>query len=471
MSNPHADKDVQYRRLSPVASRCRPAGFLLLAADVGPAAITRPLDDGRLFAAKSPCQARAMKLPTKSTRSRLLIVRCNQVGAMTFGYAEGAALPAMRASRSPVIGVRADLMMTSLGLLLLLDAAIVGLCQFLPRTHFGRPFRAALTMLGGFVLAQSVLSSAVAGLGILPKGLFDEQVQRQTQNDDGRPIVLVIGSSFSEHGIDPDLFAAELSDAGRPVVVNRLAVGGAPHLERLYYLKQYLARAARKPELVLFEVAGNYDSTPLYQVHQMRFSDRMVAIMDAQSLWWGLRWLGGTDGLGLWQRVRLGGEIFAQWALHLNNIGYLWNSAPIAAALGQEFTELPWTDPVSDQDAPRLLKEADTARDLRPDWPTKIPAPWMSAFLAEEMATLQHYGTRRFAFFSVPSMQGVNVVYARRFCAAMRQFPCFVGEEPELLDALGHGADWWDYDHLKDEGSRIFTRWLADHIVEAGVWP
>jgi hypothetical protein len=361
--------------------------------------------------------------------------------------------------------------MTSLGWLLLLDAAIVGLCHLLPRTRFGHPLRAAFLVLGGFFLAQCLLSSAIAGLGLLPKGLFHDEVQRQTQNGDGRPVVLVIGSSFTEHGIDPHLLATELGAAGRATAVRRLAVGGAPHLERLHYLKEYLAHAAQKPELVLFEIAGNYDSTPLYQIHEMRFSDRMVAMMDASSVWWGLRWLAGADRVSLWQRVKLGAEIFGQWALHLSHTGYVWNSAPIAAAMGQEFTELPWTEPVSDLDAPRLLKEAAAARDLRPDWPTEVPAPWMSAFLAEEVATLRQYGAQRFAFFSVPSMQGANVAYARRFCAAMRQFPCFVGEEPALLSALAHGADWWDYDHLKDDGSRIFTRWLADHVVEAGAWP
>jgi hypothetical protein len=361
--------------------------------------------------------------------------------------------------------------MTSLGWLLLLDAAIVGVCHFLPRTRFGRPVQAGLFVLAGFLLAQGVLSSAIAGFGLLPKGLFHDEVQRQAQSDDGRPVVLLIGSSFTEHGIDPDLFAAELGDAGRAAVVQRLAVGGAPHLERLHYLKEYLAHAARKPELVLFEVAGNYDSTPLYQVHQMRFSDRMVAIMDGSSVWWGLRWLAGANGLGLRQRLTLGSEIFAQWALHVSHIGYLWNSAPIAAAMGQVPVESPWTAPVSDKDAPRLLREAAAAHEMRPDWPTDVPAPWMRAFLSEEMAILRRGGAQRFAFYSVPSMQGANVAYARLFCAGMRQFPCFVGEEPRLLDALAHGADWWDYDHLKDDGSRIFTRWLADHIVEAGAWP
>jgi hypothetical protein len=362
-------------------------------------------------------------------------------------------------------------MITPLGWLLLLDAAIVGLCHLQPRTRFGRPVRATLLVLCGFFLAQSVLSSAIAGLGVVPKGLFPNEVRQQTRDDDGRPVVLLIGSSFTEHGIDPDLLAAELGDAGRSAVVHRLAVGGAPHLERLYYLKQYLAHAARKPQLVLFEIAGNYDSTPLYQVHQMRFSDRMVAIMDGSSVWWGLRWLAGADGPGLRQRLTLASEIFGQWALNFSHIGYLWNSAPIAAALNQQPVESPWTDPVSDKDAPRLLKEAAVARDLRPDWPTDVPTPWMSALLTEEMAILRRSGAQHFAFYSVSSMQGANVAYARRFCAAMRQFPCFVGEEPQLLDAVAHGADWWDYDHLKDDGSRIFTRWLADHIVEAGAWP
>jgi hypothetical protein len=369
------------------------------------------------------------------------------------------------------IDARSYLLMTPLGWLLLLDAAIVGLCQLLPRTRFSRPVGAALLILAGFLLAQSALSSAIAGLGLLPKGLFHDQVQRQTSNDEGRPVVLLIGSSFTEHGVDPDLFAAELGDTGRATVVNRLAVGGAPHLERLYYLKEYLAHAARKPELVLFEIAGNYDSTPLYQVHQMRFSDRMVAIMDGSSVWWGLRWLAGGNGLGLRQRLTLASEIFGQWALHFSHIGYLWNSAPLAAAMGQVSVESPWTDPVSDKDAPRMLQEAATARDLKADWPTDVPAHWMSAFLGEEMTILRRYGAQRFAFYSVPSMQGANVAYARRFCAGMRQFPCFVGEDPELLAAVAHGADWWDYDHLKDDGSRIFTRWLADRVVEAGAWP
>jgi hypothetical protein len=161
------------------------------------------------------------------------------------------------------------------------------------------------------------------GLGLVPKGPFHDLLHQLTGYDGERPVILLIGSSFSEKGIDPDVLAEALGSSGRAAAVQRLAVGGAPHLERLHYLKEYLARAKRKPQLVLFEIAGGYDSGPLYQVHQMRFSDRMVAMMDGSSAWWALRWLVSAGGLSLSQRFTLGSEILGQLALHVSHIGFL----------------------------------------------------------------------------------------------------------------------------------------------------
>jgi flavin-binding protein dodecin len=117
------------------------------------------------------------------------------------------------------------------------------------------------------------------------------------------------------------VLAEALGSSGRAAAVQRLAVGGSSHLERLHYLKEYLARAKRKPQLVLFEIAGGYDSGPLYQVHQMRFSDRMVAMMDGSSAWWALRWLVSAGDLSLSERFMLGSEILGQLALHVSHIG------------------------------------------------------------------------------------------------------------------------------------------------------
>jgi hypothetical protein len=355
---------------------------------------------------------------------------------------------------------------------LLLAAAMAGLYHLLPRARPGRQFRAPLLVLGGFILAQGGLSAVIAGLGLVPKGPFRDLLHQLTDYDGERPVVLLIGSSFSEAGIDPDGLAEALGSSGRAAVVQRLAVGGAPHLERLHYLKEYLARAKRRPQLVLFEIAGGYDSGPLYQVHQMRFSDRMVAMMDGSSAWWALRWLAGAGGLSLFQRFTLGSEILGQLAVHVSHIGFLWSSAPVRETVtAYDDGGSPPPRRFSDEDAAELIEQAATARDLKADWPPDVPNRWMRAFLAEEIAILQRQGVERFAFYSVPSMQGANVAYARRFCAAITEFACIIGEDPNLLADLRHGADWYDFDHLQGAAHEIFTRWLGDHLVETGVWP
>src|ERR1051326_7350633 len=56
----------------------------------------------------------------------------------------------------------------------------------------------------------------------------------------------------------------------------------------------------------------------------------------------------------------------------------------------------------SDDDVGELIEQAATAQDLKPDWPPDVPTGWMSAFLAEEIATLQNHGVERFAFYLIP---------------------------------------------------------------------
>ena len=84
-----------------------------------------------------------------------------------------------------------------------------------------------------------------------------------------------------------------------------------------------------------------------------------------------------------------------------------------------------------------LLERAAVARDLKPGWPPDVPTRWMGAFLAEEIASLQRHGVERFAFYSVPSMQGANVAYARRFCAGMTRSPASSARPPSFLPSCG----------------------------------
>lgn len=355
--------------------------------------------------------------------------------------------------------------------LLFLSAAAIGIFHLLPRTRGDRSAGILLVLLAGFILTEAGLSGLVGQLGLLPKGPFHDLLHAINAKRDERPVVLLIGSSFTEAGVDPDELAATLGKGGSEATVHRLAIGGAPHLERLHYLKEYLARIDQPPKLVLFEIAGGYDDGPLYQVHQMRFSDRMVAMMDGSNAWWALRWVASADNISLFQRVDLAGEILAQLFLHVSHIGLFWNTAPVADAAEYNSGGSPPPSHFSDAEAGKLLEKAAAERTLRPDWPSDVPTRWMRALLAEEMAVLRSHGVDRFAFYSVPSMQGANVAYARRFCAAMRGFPCIVGEDPTLLAMLRRGDEWHDFDHLRGMGGKLFTRWLGDHLIRAGVWP
>ena len=183
----------------------------------------------------------------------------------------------------------------------------------------------------------------------------------------------------------------------------------------------------------------------------------------------GITLAGDRHGLS-WLSALAGSEILAQLALHVSHIGFC-GTAHWSEAAAYDDGESPPPTRFSDEEAAELLARAAATRDLKPDWPPDVPTRWMSAFLAAEIATLQRHSVGRFAFYSVPSMQGANVAYARRFCAAMTKFACIIGEDPKLLTDLRHGADWYDFDHLQGAAREAFTRWLGDRLVVMGVWP
>jgi hypothetical protein len=361
--------------------------------------------------------------------------------------------------------------MTKTAYLLVLAGLMVGICHLLPRSPPGRALTASLFVVIGFILAQGALSVAITALGLVPRGPFHEALEHLTDYDGDRPVALLVGSSFTQAGIDSEALGEILGTSGRGVVVLPLAIGGAPHLERLHHLKEYLSSAKRKPQIVLFEVAGGYDSGPLYQLHQMRFTDRMIAMMDGSSAWWAFRWLFSTDALGLTTSILLGGEILALLGLHVGHVGFLWNSTRADRPADYDPGSSPPQVHFTDDEVARLVDQAAETQDLKADWPPNVPTNWMAAFLEEEMSTLRRYGVDRFAFYSVPSMQGANVAYARRFCATMPGFACILGEDTQLLAGLRHAAAWYDFDHLQGEGRQLFTKWLGDRLVEQGLLP
>ena len=362
--------------------------------------------------------------------------------------------------------------MAKMAYFLALSGLIVAGCHILPRSLPDRLMAACLFIVIGFIAAQGMLSGTITALGLVPRGPLHELVEYLTDYDGDREVVLLVGSSFTQQGVDLDVLAETLGKSDRSIAVLRLATGGLSHLERLYYLKEYLAGAKRMPQLVLFEIAGGYDNGPLFQLQQMRFSDHMVAMMDGATAWWAFRWLLGEDVPGSTTRMLLAGEILAHLGLHICHVGFLWNSTRADHPGNYDPRALPpKVQHFTDDEVARFVDRAARTRDLRADWPQTVPTNWMRALLEAEMSILREHGIERFGFYSVPSMQGDNVAYARRFCAAMPNFICIVGEDPQLLAGLQRDMDWYDFDHLHGEGRRLYTRWLGDRLLAQDILP
>jgi hypothetical protein len=355
---------------------------------------------------------------------------------------------------------------------LMLAGLMVGISHLLPRSPPGRSSSVCAFIIVGFIAAQGVLSGVITALGLTPRGPLHDVLEYLTDYDGDRPVVLLLGSSFTQQGVDPAVLAETLGASGRNVAVLSLAVGGLSHLERLHYLKEYLANAKRLPRLVLFEIAGGYDNGPLFQLQQMRFSDRMIAMMDCTSAWWAFRWLFSGNVVPLTTRLALAGNILAHLGLHVGHLGFLWNSAPAKQPTGYDPRALPpKVQHFTDDEVARLVEEAAQTRDLRADWPQTVPTNWMRAFLKAEISAFHQHGVDRFAFYSVPSMQGANAAYARRFCEGFSGSTCIVGEDPRLLAGLQRDMDWFDFDHLNGEGRRLYTLWLGDRLLARDIAP
>jgi hypothetical protein len=342
------------------------------------------------------------------------------------------------------------------------------------RRHSRLP--AAGLALAGFAAAEFGLSAVWPGIGLVPDLSTMRMVKYLADVETDRPILLLVGSSLAQYGVDETALETALDAAGHPMTVIRLGFGGLSIPDRLYYIRQYLALAKRKPAAVLFEVSAYYDLKPLKQFEQNLFTRREITVMDAGTLRLSLEWVLGPEGDPS-QRVTLAAELLAHFALHALQAGFLPNSAwltalPANPARGMppktgHFTEAEITaDLAAGQSGQTLSAEATV-----PGVPVAVPTRWVRQATQEATALFRAGGVTRFGFFAPPSPRPDEAIYARQFCVAMTDYPCIAAEDPALIAALGHDEDWLDKTHLQGPGRRLYTVWLAARLAATPVVP
>jgi hypothetical protein len=333
--------------------------------------------------------------------------------------------------------------------------------------------RASALTLAGFLVAEAGLSLVLPDIGLVPDLQSTEMLKYLVDLDTDRPILLLVGSSYSQYGLDETALEAALGAGGHPMQVVRLGFGGMSIPERLYYVRRYLATARHRPAAVLFEVAAYYDLQPLVQLDQNPFSRREIAAMDRDNLRLSLEWVLGPEGAGS-NRLALTAELLGDFALRTLHAGFLPGSTWRTVLLGKDYRGTPpktahYPDAVIAAD----LAAGQNGRTLSGAVPVPgaIPTRWTRQAIAEEIALFSAAGTGRFGFYAPPSRYADEPIYARQFCQAMTAYPCIPADDPDLIAGLGHDEDWLDQTHLQGPGRQLYTAWLATRLAASGVLP
>ena len=336
----------------------------------------------------------------------------------------------------------------------------------LPRVRRTRGRNPFVLLTAGFVLAQIGISAAIAGLHLQYNLAPSQMVKYLAELPTDRPVVLLVGSSLTQYGIDRDLLAARLAAAGHPVSVGRLGFGGLSLAERFHYVKEYLAAAGRPPSLVLFEISRYYDVDPLRQLQQNLYADQEVAGMDFETAWLNLEWVFASyNGQSFASRVDLARAVIGHFLLNAVHAGFVPHAIRQARVVPQAFDwEPPKPEALGDAYFARALTEVTDPPEEVSETP--VPSPWVAHLLDREIDLFRDRGATAFGFFQPPTTYREEYAYGSRFCAAMRIYPCILAGDPKLLADLKHDADWYDRGHLIDEGRRLYTLWFADRLLE-----
>jgi hypothetical protein len=323
---------------------------------------------------------------------------------------------------------------------------------------------AALSFVAGFVLTDLTAWSVIELLDITDDSWAAKQVKYLASVTDTRPILLLVGSSYTQYDIDEALLEDLLAAAGHPMRVLRLGTVGSPVTERLAWLTDYLSRARQTPSVALFEVSNNYDSNPLEQLEAHRYTDRLILTMDNAGAALSLEWLWHTTGPDLCEKAGLLTDVLAHWLVHA--IRWPLNGASFSRIAPDPLSVLyPKTRHFTDQSMADTLELVSQIANAPADKTGEAPTAWAANMYAAEIAVLRAHGATNFGYYEPPTTWGPEVSYLRDFCAAEKVYPCIRPSEHAFLLRLAHDDDWYDQFHLHDAGRITFTLWFAAKVI------
>jgi hypothetical protein len=283
-------------------------------------------------------------------------------------------------------------------------------------------------------------------------------VQQIASVQDSRPILLLIGSSLTQYGLDPAVLENVLASKGRNYRVIKFAWGGLSPLERLYYLKFILSYSEHSPAAVIFEVSQYYDLMPLLQFENNLLTNRMIEMMDWRTALFALRWVYYDSPSNLKGKVSLSWSIIRHCIDRYTLAGQAQKLEPFKAVLPDKFEYMPPKGAdIAQAEIDRRV--ANGIKALNSSETTKV-ANWDRSIYPEMISELKKHGVSRFGFYALPTPQWPELLYVKSFCMQRPGAVCIL-PNPELLRRLQAKSNWMDYSHLFGDGRQTTSVWFA----------
>ncbi len=288
-----------------------------------------------------------------------------------------------------------------------------------------------------------------------------------------KPVLLLLGSSLTNHAVDPVLLESTLTEAGHPMEVLSLSWGGMSLLMRDYQLRQLLENTHIQPALTLMEVSGHYDLPP-GPIHLFNISEGGLDYRAFSADWRvftrALTWLATEDRRPWRQRLANALTGFDSLLNHYLHPGFLANHAPINPAYPRWHPPPCAAQTAFDQTTTPALVEQSVHAFKKP-LKRSPDSPWIRQFLIEEIDQLKAANARDIAFFSPPILIPHYIDYARHFCDRHRERSCLLPFDPALYRQLSTPGQWSDRSHLCASGRSLYTAWLAQTLLHRFTLP
>jgi len=299
---------------------------------------------------------------------------------------------------------------------------------------------------------------------------------RKSKGWEGRPVVILTGSSATYYGVDALQLEAELLKLGKPATVLSFCMPGDNHHERIYMLETFLRmigsgkreRLAKADVFYFGEAFDDYDRNPLNRFDKEAYSERAIVFLNpkkAVQVWQAYTKLVDQEP----DRPVL--EPLTQLAEHA-----LLNAFAVGSLSEWDWWKTHWkkTPPFFpleggkdhfNYEAAEQATRRVQAKHRLDSYPSDLYPQWY--VVSQHVRELMTPYVDQFGAYCLPTLEPHRLRYAYWFRSRAPKKYLVVGPPAaEDLEGMLQADYWFDGVHPTGVGAQAVTTWLAAEIAQ-----